>query len=192
MNIVLVVESSDGWIGGFEGIQTIDPRDYLANPDWDIRRGTRIYNLCRSYAYQSMGYYVSLLAEARGQRPIPDVLTIQDLRGTAAVRLIPQHLEELIQKSLHSLTTNEFVLSVYFGENLAKKYDRLAKELYGLFQAPLLRFKFSRNKKWRLRRVSAIALKDVPDQSSRICSESCPEALRPSLDRSAEATSDSL
>ncbi len=149
--------------GGIEGVQTVDPSDYLANPDCETRRGTRVYNLCRSYSYQSMGYYVSLLAEARGQRPIPDVMTMQDLCGTAAIRLIPQALEELIQSSLHSLTTNDFVLSVYFGENLAKKYDRLSKELYGLFQAPLLRFKFSRRSKWRLRSASAIALSDVPE-----------------------------
>ncbi len=162
MNVVLVAETNDDWINGLAGVQTIDPRDYLSNQDCELRRGTRVYNLCRSYAYQSMGYYVSLLAEARGQRPIPDVMTMQDLHGTAAVRLIPQSLEELIEKSLQSLTANEFVLSVYFGENLAKKYDRLSKELYGLFQAPLLRFKFSRGSKWRLRRASAVALSDVP------------------------------
>jgi len=163
MKNILVVETRDDWIGSFEGVQTVDPSDYLSHHDWEPRRGTRVYNLCRSYSYQSMGYYVSLLAEARGQRPIPDVMTIQDLCGSAAVRLIPQFLEELIQNALRSLATDEFVLSVYFGENLAKKYDRLSKELYSLFQAPLLRFKFSRRSKWRLRSASAIALSDVPE-----------------------------
>ena len=101
MNIVLVAETRDDWIGGIEGVPTIDPSDYLSNPDWNLRRQTKVYNLCRSYAYQSMGYYVSLLAEARGQRPIPDVMTIEDLHGTSGVQLVPQALEELIQKSLH-------------------------------------------------------------------------------------------
>ncbi|TWU38430.1 RimK family protein [Novipirellula artificiosorum] len=163
MNTILVAESGDDWLGTFEGVDTIDPRDYLAVCDPTLRRGTRIYNLSRSYGYQSIGYYVSLLAEARGHRPIPDVSTIQDLQGSAAVRLIPQPLEELIQSSLKSLGGNEFVLSVYFGENLAKKYDKLAKELCGLFQAPLLRFHFKRGSKWRLRSASAVALKAVPD-----------------------------
>ena len=162
MNIVLVAETADDWLGRFEGVQTIDPGEFLSSPNGSTPRGARVYNLCRSYAYQSLGYYVSLLAEARGQRAVPDVVTIQDLRGTAAIRLIPQHLEELIQKSLHSLTTDSFVLSVYFGENVAKKHSRLAKELYALFQAPLLRFKFTRGSKWRLRGASAIALNDVP------------------------------
>ncbi len=171
MNIVLVAELRDDWIGDFEGVQRLDPGDYLSKPDFSSRRGTRVYNLCRSYAYQSMGYYVSLLAEARGQRAVPDVVAIQDLRGSAAVRLIPQALEELIENSLQSLTSDKFVLSVYFGENLAKKHGRLAKELYGLFQAPLLRFTFSRNKKWRLRQASAIALNDVPKSHREFVAE---------------------
>jgi glutathione synthase/RimK-type ligase-like ATP-grasp enzyme len=163
-NTILVADSADDWLGDFEGVETVDPSDYLVSCDAKLPRGTRIYNLCRSYSYQSIGYYVSLLAEARGHRPIPDVSTIQDLHGTSAVRLIPQPLEELIESSLKGLASNEFTLSVYFGENLAKKYDRLAKELYGLFQAPLLRFQFKRNSRWRLRSASAIALKAVPKQ----------------------------
>ena len=163
MNIIVVIESGDDWIGGLEGVQVIPPGDYLANPKCNFRSGTRVYNLCRSYAYQSMGYYVSLLAEARGQRPIPDVMTIQDLHGTAAVRLIPQSLDELIQKSLKSLTGDKFTLSVYFGENMAASHSRLAKELYGVFRAPLLQFKFKRRSKWRLQSASAIALSDVSE-----------------------------
>lgn len=163
MNAILVAESGDDWLGNFEGVETVDPRDYLGTPDPNLRRATRVYNLSRSYSYQSIGYYVSLLAEARGHRPIPDVQTIQDLHGTAAVRVIPQALEDLIESSLKNLNGDEFVLSVYFGANLAKKYDRLSKELYGVFQAPLLRFKFARRSKWRLRRASAIALNAVPE-----------------------------
>lgn len=163
MNTILIAETGDDWLGPFENVETIDPRDYLATIDSPWKYGTRIYNLSRSYNYQSIGYYVSLLAEARGHRPIPDVSTIQDLHGSAAVRLIPQALEELIDESLQGLISDEFTLSVYFGENLAKKYDKLAKELSTLFQTPLLRFQFKRGSKWRLRRASAIALKAVPD-----------------------------
>lgn len=163
MNIVFVADPRDDWLGSFDGVQMTDPSDYLANPEWNNRRGTKVYNLCPTYSYQSLGYYVSLLAEARGQRPIPDVTTIQDLRGAVAVQLIPHSLEKLIQKSLQSLVSSEFTLSVYFGCNLAKKYDRLSRELYGIFQAPLLRFSFSRREqKWRLRRATAVGLKSVP------------------------------
>src|SRR6056297_1554573 len=93
---------------------------------------------------------VSLLAEARGRRPVPSVMAIQDLDGRSAVRLIPQTLDELVQKSLESWQTEHFTLSVYFGPNIAKRHERLARELLNLFQSPLLRFEFSRRKKWRM------------------------------------------
>ncbi len=172
MNIVFVADSRDDWLGSFDGVQTTDPTEYLTNHESNTRRGTKVYNLSRSYAYQSLGYYVSLLAEARGHRPIPDVTTIQDLQGTAAIRLIPSSLEELIQKSLDALAADEFTLSVYFGRNLAKRYNKLARELYGLFQAPLLRFVFGRREgKWRLRNASAIGLKSVPKDHREFVAE---------------------
>ncbi len=47
----------------------------------------KLFNLCRSYRYQSSGYYVSLLAEARGHKPQPNVTAIQDLKSQTVVRL---------------------------------------------------------------------------------------------------------
>ena len=57
----------------------ITTKDYLARAN--LFRGARpkIINLSRSFAYQSRGYYSSLLAEARGHRVIPSVETMVDL-----------------------------------------------------------------------------------------------------------------
>ncbi len=172
MKNILVADSADDWLGQIEGVEVLDPSEYLASPDLQPRRGARVYNLSRTYGYQSIGYYVSLLAEARGHRPIPDVTTLQDLQGSFAVHLLSHSLEELIQKSLKSLSGDRFTLSVYFGENLAKKYDRLAKELHALFHAPLLRFQFKLGDSgWRLRKASAIALDSVPKQHREFVAE---------------------
>jgi hypothetical protein len=51
----------------------VSAREYLVGSEWDERRGLRVYNFCRTYGYQTLGYYVSLLAAARGHRPIPTV-----------------------------------------------------------------------------------------------------------------------
>jgi DNA-binding transcriptional MocR family regulator len=52
--------------------------------------------LCDSYRYQSLGYYVSLLAEARGHRPLPRAQTIEDLQSPNLVRLHREALAENI------------------------------------------------------------------------------------------------
>jgi hypothetical protein len=54
--------------------------EYLARPKlFDFGR-PKLVNLSRSYAYQSKGYYASLLAEARGHRVVPTVETMLELR----------------------------------------------------------------------------------------------------------------
>lgn len=164
MAAVIVTEHQEGWINDVPGVEVVDPRDYLIDPEWSRRRGVKVFNLCNSYRYQRLGYYVSLLAEARGHRPLPNIVTLQDLTGHAAVRLMPLELEQLIEKSLQPLASDRFVLSAYFGRNLAKRYDKLSRELYNEFQAPLMRFEFSRRKRWQLRSARAIGACDVPEE----------------------------
>src|SRR5436309_1554376 len=58
----------------------ITTSEYLARPRlFDMGR-PKLVNLARSYAYQSKGYYASLLAEARGHRVVPTVETMLELR----------------------------------------------------------------------------------------------------------------
>ncbi len=47
--------------------------------------GLTVVNLCRSYRYRTKGYYVSLLADARGHRVIPPVEAIEGLSESFAV-----------------------------------------------------------------------------------------------------------
>lgn len=142
--IVLVIEQASRWPLELEGVEVVSARDYLTSPAYSERRARRVYNLCRSYRYQSLGYYVSLLAEARGHRPLPDVATIQDMKSPSHVRRLSEEVEAILQRSLAPISSHRFTLSVYFGRNLASRHDRLARALFGLFPAPLLRAELRR------------------------------------------------
>ncbi len=145
MPVLIVTSNPDDWPFEIPGVDKIDAWNYLTSPDAadsSGSRSTRVFNLCRSYRYQSLGYYVSLLAEARGHKPLPGVITVQDLKTRSVSRLIPDDVDEMIQQNLASLTSDEFTLSVYFGRNLAKRYDRLALHLFNLFPVPLMKFEF--------------------------------------------------
>jgi glutathione synthase/RimK-type ligase-like ATP-grasp enzyme len=143
--------------------EVIDAWSYLTQPHFSEMRGVKVFNLCRSYRYQTVGYYVSLLAEARGHKPLPSISTLQDLRSQAMMRSVTEELEDLIQNSLGPIQSERFTLSVYFGRNLAKRYERLSLQLFNLFQSPLLRVQFKRYKKWQIRSVATIAANDVPE-----------------------------
>lgn len=148
------------------GGEVVGARSYLSDAEVGAgRRGVAVCNLCRSYRYQSQGYYVSLLAEARGHRPIPDIATIQRIRDGGARRQLESECGELIAQALRPLKTDAFELSVWFGCNLAKRYDRLCRAIFQLFQAPLLRVAFQRQRgQWRVQQLRLLGLDDVPEQ----------------------------
>lgn len=163
MKKLVVVNELDEWQLPECGVELVTAKAYLADETFAQMKRTRVFNLCRSYRYQSLGYYVSLLAEARGHRPIPSVTNIQDFKSKAIVRSLSWDLDEQIQKALGPLKSDEFTLSVYFGRNIAKRYDKLARELYNAFHFPLMRAQFIKQKTWQLKDIGPIGLEGVPD-----------------------------
>ncbi|MDT8449923.1 MAG: RimK family protein [Wenzhouxiangellaceae bacterium] len=164
MQHLIVVDAPGTWPGSLPDAQIVSARDYLADPEWPARRGVRVYNLCRSYRYQATGYYVSLLAAARGHRPLPSVATMQDLKSPNVVRLMSGELQQLVARSLKPIQSEAFVLSIYFGRNLAERHGTLSRALFKLFPAPMLRAEFARvNGEWLLKRLSPVAIGEVPD-----------------------------
>jgi glutathione synthase/RimK-type ligase-like ATP-grasp enzyme len=164
VSALIVAERTEDWPFQLPNVEVVDAWRYLTEPQFAARRNLRVYNLCKSYKYQSVGYYVSLLAEARGHHPSPSIITLQDVKSPAMVRLVSDELDEVIQQSLKPLGSDQFILSVYFGRNVARKYERLSKHLFNLFQAPLLRFRFGRDDdEWSIRGVKVISTADVPD-----------------------------
>lgn len=166
MPSLIVVNNPDRWPFDIQGpgVEVISARSYLVDPRYIDQRKVRVYNLCRDYRYQSVGYYVSLLAEARGHRPQPSISTIQDIKSPVVSRILSEDIDDLIQKSLAPIKGEQFTLSIYFARNLAKTYDRLSQQLYNQFQSPLLRAHFvKRDERWELQDISTISASDIPE-----------------------------
>ena len=160
----MVVENVKRWPLHVPDAQVVSARDYLTDPYFSTLRRAAVYNMCRNYRYQAIGYYVSLLAAARGHRPLPSVATLQDLRISPLIRIASEDLQKVTQRSLASIKSDEFLLSIYFGRNIASRYDRLAQSLFNLFPAPFLRARFERDgKTWRLQNIRAIATSEIPE-----------------------------
>jgi glutathione synthase/RimK-type ligase-like ATP-grasp enzyme len=167
MAILIVVDNPESWPLQLAGVGVVSARSYLGDPSLSEGRGVVVFNLCRSYSYQRLGYYVSLLAEARGHRVQPSVTTIQDLRSRPILRIVSDDMRRLIQSTLAQIRSDEFTLSIYFGEPLAKRDKRLALALFNQFQAPLLRARFTRAQKgpdrdWQLQSLVPIPASEIP------------------------------
>lgn len=161
---LLVVDRPERWPLHVPEIEILSARKYLTDSSLASQRNLRIFNLCKSYRYQSSGYYVSLLAEARGHKPIPSVATMQDLKAQSLIRALSGDVDDLIQKSLHPLQSDRFTLSIYFSRNLARKYDRLCRALFNLFPVPLLRASFIRDgQHWGVQSIAPISTSEIPE-----------------------------
>jgi glutathione synthase/RimK-type ligase-like ATP-grasp enzyme len=164
MKNFVVVNNPQHWRIDLPEVDVVSAKAYLTDPFFSDQRNAKVINLCRSYKYQSIGYYVSLLAQARGHKPLPSVQTIQDIKSQTIARFVSADLEELIQQSLQHLNADKFVLSVYFGHNVSKCHEKLAMSLFYQFQAPLLTAQFVKTgTKWSLQSVSPIIPTEIPE-----------------------------
>ena len=161
---LVVVNNPKDWPFNLPGVEIVSARNYLNDRKYSRLRRAKVFNLCRSYRYQSTGYYVSLLAAARGHKPLPNITAIQDMKLQTMIRFVSEDLDELIQKSLQTLQSKEFILSIYFGRNVAKKYDRLSSTLFKHFQAPLLRAQFINNERWKLQNIDPLSASQIPGE----------------------------
>jgi glutathione synthase/RimK-type ligase-like ATP-grasp enzyme len=160
---LIVVNNPKDWTFQIPGVELVAARSYLTDETYSQMRYCRVFNLCKSYRYQSIGYYVSLLASARGHTPLPNISTIQDLKSQTLIRIVDDELDELIQRSLAPIQSDAFTLSIYFGKNIAKRHDRLALHLYNLFPGPLLRAEFVRTKAiWHLNNIDPVSTGEIP------------------------------
>ena len=123
MKSLIVVENPKRWSFDVDGAEVVSARAYLVEPRFAAMRRAAVYNLCRRLGYQSVGYYVSLLAAARGHRPLPSVSTVQKLGQSPLVRIFAQDpdFDREVQRSLGPLRSDEFRLSIYFGRNVARR-----------------------------------------------------------------------
>jgi len=189
MPILIVVDDPDDLALNFEECELVSAKAYVSDHQYAELRSAKVFNLCRSYRYQSTGYYVSLLASARGHKPIPNISTILDLKSQSIIRIASEELDDLIQKSLSPIQSKTFVLSIYFGRNLARRHEQLSQYLFKLFEAPFLRSIFfynEKNKKWQIQNINPIAVHDISEEHRSFVVETAKEFFfkkRPSVPR---------
>ena len=168
MEKLIVVENPDSWSSNLEDVEVINPATYISGEGYQQTKGLKVLNLCKSYQYQSLGYYVSLLAEARKHQVLPGVSTIQDLRFPSILREDSQDFDNLIQNSFKNEKNEKIEFNIYFGITQTENLNRLANQLFQYIQAPCLRATFSKRTKWVLQSIKPISLDEVPDEDEML------------------------
>ncbi|MGD0334202.1 MAG: RimK family protein [Xanthobacteraceae bacterium] len=121
--------------------KVITTTEYLARPRlFEIGR-PKLVNLARSYAYQSKGYYASLLAEARGHRVVPTVETMLELREQKLYEHALPELEDELNRCARRADFQpdaELRLIVCFGIARDPHFESFGRLLFDWFRCPAL------------------------------------------------------
>jgi glutathione synthase/RimK-type ligase-like ATP-grasp enzyme len=160
---LIVVDKPESWNFQIEDAEVISPEKYISNEIYQTTRNLKVINLCKSYSYQTEGYYVSMLAEARGHKVLPEASTLQDLRFPSIIRDDAFDFDALIQTTFKNEPYDRVEFFIYFGHTQSEKLDKLALQLFQTVQAPSLRAIFSKKTKWVLQSLRPVNLVDIPE-----------------------------
>jgi glutathione synthase/RimK-type ligase-like ATP-grasp enzyme len=165
---LIVVEKPEAWKFNLEDVELITPEMYISVEAYQSFKNLKVINLCKSYQYQSEGYYVSLLAEARSHKVLPGVSTIQDLRFPSILRDDSLDFDELIQSTFRNEPYDRIEFNIYFGNTLSENLNKLGLQLFQLVQAPSIRASFSKKHKWVLHSIKPLSINEVPESDKPV------------------------
>lgn len=161
-NNILVVDEKNLSRFSHKHAAIMTPMQYIL--EGNLRGGNSdVYNLSSYLNYQDIGYYVSLLAEARADKVFPSAATIQELKDKYMQKIYSDELYEKIQSKLKRITSDTFELTVFFGKNVTEAYNSLAWEFFKIFKSPLFRVYFEKDDNWHLRKVKLLTLDELSD-----------------------------
>lgn len=179
MNVLFVVNHPRDWPFPVDGAQVVSARAYLTDPTYSELQAVRVVNLCRTDRYQGRGYYVSLLAEARGHRALPEVKTLGDLQAQHIDRLLGSTFVEQLQRSLSANGADTWSVDAWFGRDPQRRNDSLAQQLFAALRVPLLRANFARDDGvWRLRSVRIVSPHEIPPAYQDFVAEAATDYVR--------------
>ncbi|MDA3960971.1 MAG: RimK family protein [Planctomycetota bacterium] len=164
----IIVDSLTEWSPYASGPNVVAAADYLAGGDGQANN-RRIINLCRDGSYLSIGYYVSLLTEARGKRAMPSVSTLIELTD-------PDHVPPSLSWHRSAASRDQDLpdeLLICFGRSQDDKFNKIANAIFGRYPAPIIHARLkARGSKLVIDTVRIGAIDQLNDQGETFFAES--------------------
>lgn len=159
-NPIIVVDRKRDRVPALVDQNVVTAREYLSDAAFQAR-GLSVVNLCHNYAYQSLGYYCSLLGEARGHRMIPAVDVLTDLSRKSIYSIHANHLAEGLQAALGTNQGKRVEILLVFGQpvdadakgNVSGVLADLGRRIFEAYPCPILKVVFKRQGRWHLHRI---------------------------------------
>lgn len=161
METILVTDAPQSWSFLKPYTHVVDATSYLTD-QVQYPKSTRVINVSCSYRYQSIGYYISLLAEARLHEVMPKACQIQDTLNKDLSQYLSNDIELYLQEYLKEVTDKTYSMHIYFGQSPTDLQQNFAELLNDLFPIPLICIEFIKKKKWTLKKLTPLSIDTIP------------------------------
>jgi len=152
---LIVTEKKSDWAAYFPSESVVSVGDYLDHRSDEAASNTQVINLCRTYDYQSIGYYCSLLAEARGHRILPTLRTINEVSSKESQLMVLNGMNEALDLAFAGEEHNMVNLLFYFGQSDIPALQKLARQLFEQYPLPVMSVTFRHNRLgWQVAKIA--------------------------------------
>ncbi|HEV2131831.1 MAG TPA: RimK family protein, partial [Longimicrobiaceae bacterium] len=166
---LLFVVSTPADAAGMPQERVLTADRYLEGREAFSNRRLVVVNLARSYRYRTKGYYVSLLADARGHQVIPSVETIEGLADpfglfrclqeagipTVDVAELRARGNGAAERAANGKEVAETL--AYFGSSPDRRFQAAALAAFRDWPMPVLRLQFVHEEgEWRVAQVAPV------------------------------------
>lgn len=172
-SVLIIIDSHKQWAPYYQTESVITALEYLQSREQAVQSHL-VINLCSDLSYHSLGYYCSLLAQARKHKVIPSIETLNKLDSNTPVKLDNALLRLCrCHNDIPSDTgQGEFELDLYFGKCEDPKLERLGRFIFDQYPAPLLRVTFSGSPQAQISRIRPLNLDELSDRQQDLFADS--------------------
>ncbi|MBK8175674.1 MAG: RimK family protein [Rhodospirillales bacterium] len=148
-------------------------KDFVSEGARRLPASARVVNLCGDLGYLSLGYYASLLAEARGHKVIPSVEVVLDLHWKRLLRIALPEANELVRRTFQAPPDAAAPIraTIFFGIPDDGRLTVAARRIFELFRCPLLSVDLKYKNGWTIESIEPISIRDVPADQSPLFAE---------------------
>lgn len=161
---LIILDDRADWHPYYPSQSILAASDYLQQQNAQPR--TQVLNLCGDLSYLSTGYYVSLLAEARGQRVLPAVATINDLANFSHYQLVlPANTDKQLSKYLEQHSDGRSLRTlICFGQAENPQLNNVARQIFDRYPCPILWVEFACQGRWFIHQLQPGYLSELNDE----------------------------
>jgi len=169
---LIVIHSKRDWEPYYPSDRVISFANYVTGDYPQSATRFRVINLCRKFSYLSEGYYCSLLAEARGDKVIPSVRTVNDLSSRSLYRIHVDDIDDILFEALEKLSREQDIKVLsYFGHSSDPLFDKLARKLFETFPCPILEISLRHRKRWEVVKLKLLSPRGLDDSQENSFAE---------------------